>query len=665
MALRILFLLVIPIFVWAQSDLEEQILQLPDLEEDSEGQEQLTQLYHDHWQSIDLNKVSLQQLRQLPWITLAQAQSFITYRNVNGPFIDIYELQTIPQWDLNTIRSMIPFFIKPKVDPYYDPRSLRIKATTLRHNYFMLRYKRDVGSNPAIDPQKFMGSPWSLMGRLRVKKTGDFAFGGTFEKDAGEIIRWRKKQFGFDFWSFYLMLENKGPIRRLIIGDFQGQWDHGLIFSGGFNLVTEPLSKRLHKGFFPHTSLSEFSFSRGVALDLMIKALEVSIFYSKRRLDANKSPSGEPHQFSSIVTNGLHRNELELGKKGILPSVTSGLRLGYDFNKNLSLSISGIFNRLQGQINPRPNKYNLYHFRGSENFNWSIALEGIWENMLWYAQWALSKNSGKGLVLGVLASLGAKTSLSLSLRDFKANFHSIFPAKMGIQSQNRNEQSIRWGWQFVPSPYWSISATYDLFRLPWLTSRADAPSFGSRGLISARFNPSRNSHIALQGRSHYQLFNSPLSSSPTARLSDYRKYQMVLKAKWSEIDRLYIKCRMQWSGVHQDQIWTLGSLLAVEAGYTAEAAQAIVGLSYFDTDNFANRHYMYEPDVLYSFSVPFYHGLGANWYLLIKMKFNNWLRFWWRLSQVRYFYRPPTTSILESTKKDKKTRFTFQIQLML
>ncbi|HSZ85679.1 MAG TPA: helix-hairpin-helix domain-containing protein, partial [Puia sp.] len=70
-----------------------------------------------YWQELDerqkhpinLNTAQEDELRSLQILTDLQIYNFLQYRKLMGSFINIYELQAIPTWDLQSIKVLLPY----------------------------------------------------------------------------------------------------------------------------------------------------------------------------------------------------------------------------------------------------------------------------------------------------------------------------------------------------------------------------------------------------------------------------------------------------------------------------------------------------------------------------------------------------------------------------
>src|SRR5205809_2296597 len=58
---------------------------------------------------LNLNAADANELKELISLTDLQIDNFISYRNLFGSLISIYELQAIPSWDIVTIKKILPY----------------------------------------------------------------------------------------------------------------------------------------------------------------------------------------------------------------------------------------------------------------------------------------------------------------------------------------------------------------------------------------------------------------------------------------------------------------------------------------------------------------------------------------------------------------------------
>jgi hypothetical protein len=79
------------------------------IEEETEDDTYLQQLNFLQNEPLNLNMATKDQLQLFYFLTELQIENFIRYRNLLGNLISIYELQSVPGWDIQTIYKIRPF----------------------------------------------------------------------------------------------------------------------------------------------------------------------------------------------------------------------------------------------------------------------------------------------------------------------------------------------------------------------------------------------------------------------------------------------------------------------------------------------------------------------------------------------------------------------------
>ncbi len=142
-----------------------------------------------------LNETSREELTALGILTEIQIDHFFEHLAQNGPFISIYELQSIPEFDLNTIYQLIPFVKIEEVYHHYPKKGLWQKM--VHNNYWITRYGRTLepqkgyktqtqhGKKPA---SRYTGSPHKVATRLRIRQPNDFSMGFSAKKNLANFL---------------------------------------------------------------------------------------------------------------------------------------------------------------------------------------------------------------------------------------------------------------------------------------------------------------------------------------------------------------------------------------------------------------------------------------------------------------------------------------------
>ena len=624
---------------------------------------------------INLNKTNAEALRFLPLLTEAQIQSLLTYRAENGELLSIYELQAIPDFDLTTIYKLVPFV--QVVDPgSIVSTSILKRALSEKNNYFMVRYERSLEkkkgySSPMPNENKFNGSPDKLYIRLRTSKPGDFSFGFTLEKDAGEQWLWKpsSKRYGFDFLSAHAQIQNKGKLKNMILGDFQNQFGQALMLGGAFGMgkgaETITTTRRNTIGSVPYTSANEFGLLRGIGLTYEIMpGVSASGFISHIKRDVSLSEKEEDESTaSSFQTNGLHRNESELQNRKKILENNTGVIIQY---AKTNFDVGVMFNdvRFSRPVEPKLSLYNQFGFRGSVNQNIGAYFRYNVNNFLVSGEFSKSLRAGTAGIISVMGSLTNHFDVSFVYRKFGRDFHTFYSNAFSEGTTPQNETGIYWGWKYRWNRKFTLSGYLDMFRFPWLRFRVYSPSTGYEWLLRLSYQPSKQVLIFLQAREEKKLRN--IDRQPNL----YQTAQGIKRNYWINFDygftpKLKMKTRAQFSSYRINYRTTYGVALIQDISVDFGRFGCSARHALFDTDDFDNRQYAYEQDVWLAYSLPAYDGKGVRNFIVLEYKMSKAVTFWLRYSRTRYEDREEIGTGVDKIEGNTKNDIKFQVRFKL
>lgn len=619
---------------------------------------------------INLNTTTEEQLRALFILNEKQVGNLIKYRNEQGRFLSVHELQVIPDFDLGTVRKLIPFVTVH--DDGKNLSSLPRRVWQEKNNYFLLRYERTLESkkgflNDTTGTSRFQGSPDHLYGRFRVARAGDFSFGFTVEKDAGEQFKWSGKQLGFDYSSIHAQVLNKGKLKNLILGDFQAQFGQGLIMGGGFGIGkgAEPITtiRKGNTGFSPYTSLNEAGFFRGAAVTVnLTKNIFFSGFFSHTGKDGNVSGDSTGSAFSSFSTTGLHRTESELENRKSLDETNMGMVASLK-EQNFETGIIFHHTHFSLPLNRTPTLNNQFAFSGSNNTNTGIFLNYSWSNFTFFSEAAHTWGHGTGMVGGILGSLSPELDIALLYRHYDRDFHSLYGNAFAESSTPQNESGYYLGGKYKFNKKYTLAGYTDFFKFPWLRFRGTAPSSGAEWLIRFSMQPSRETLLYFQAREESKIRNGTNVNLFTTENAIKRNYWINMG--YAAGKSLSFKTRLQLSTFSHEHIQTAGFALIQDMRFTFHKVDISARYALFDTDNFDNRQYVYEQDVWLAYAIPFYNGTGIRSYILMHYALSKKMDFWLRWARTRFTDRDIIGSGNETIVGNSRNDLTFQTRFKL
>lgn len=628
---------------------------------------------------LDLNHASAQELKQLIFLNDVQINNLLQHIQQHGKLMSLYELQAINGFDLQTIQNILPY-VKIDADPQRRHFSLKAIQMEGKHQVFT-RYQRifeEQKGFSSIDAEelknspnsRYLGSPDKLFFKYRFTYLNNISWGLTAEKDAGEAF-YNDSIKGFDFYSAHLYISNIGVIKKLAIGDYSIQFGQGLTAWSGvsFGKSSDVINIRKNGlGIRPYTSVDENRFMRGVATTLSWKKFDFTPFYSRNKIDANineyDSLTQEIAAISALQETGLHSTPGEIADKNALLLQTYGANIQYQ-NKGLNLGFTNINYYFEHELLKTPNYYNTFEFSGNHLSNYSLDFSYIFRNMNVFGEFAQSDNGGMAYLSGFLLSLSAKTSLSVLYRNYERDYQSLYSSAFGEASRNINETGLFTGVLYKPHVYWTVSVYLDRFSYPWLKSDAKVPTYGYDGLIQVNYKPGKR--IEMYARYKQELKEITVNDDdeiidPTVE-RDKRSYRFHVSYRL--LDYVTFKNRVEFSSYKVgNDATTEGMLIYQDVSYKPMKKPYALTLRYalFETDDYNNRIYTYENDVLYAYSIPAYFGKGSRYYLVAKYRLSRHLTAYGRISQFYYLNQAVIGSGLTEIQGNKKTELKLQLR---
>ena len=620
---------------------------------------------------LDLNAAGREELRGLLLLSEVQISSLLDHRQQFGSLLSLYELQSIDGFDLRTIYRVAPFVTVADPGPNGARGPLWQRVIKEDNNALFLRYERVVqarrgyaapdtlsGGRPS---SRYLGSPDKLLLRYRVSHAKDFSLGITAEKDAGEPLAWQpgQRRYGADFLSAHVVVQERGRLKTLALGDYQLQFGQGLLLSSGLQVgkggETITTLRRSSLGVRPYSSVLESTFFRGAAATVALTpTVRATAFGSHKYVDANRQLATDTldtfSEFSSgVLLTGLHRTPTELANRQSLGETIGGGNLAYTSrSSHFAAGLTAVGTHYDRALLKRPEPYNAYEFRGQNNLAVGAHYSYVVRNVLLFGETARSRGGGLGTVNGLLASLAANVDASVLYRHYGRDFHTFYGNAFGENSRTINETGLYLGLKVRPATGWELSAYYDQFRFPWLRYQVGAPSRGHDWLLRLAYAPTKTSLLYAQLRTRLKEYDAD-GTRPVPMPVPTTRQSLLLFYDTAPLPSLSLRTRVQGTRYReaagprrtgyvlaQDATVALGHRLRLSARYAL-----------FDTDDYDTRQYVFEQDVLYAFSVPALYGRGTRTYLLAQIQATRHLTLWLRYADTHYRHQTTIGSGLD------------------
>ncbi|MCC3158837.1 helix-hairpin-helix domain-containing protein [Hymenobacter sp. 15J16-1T3B] len=680
-----------------RADLDKLVQELfAEPQSDQENYEDLYENLLQYLQTpLNLNTANREELSSLLLLSEPQITALLEHRQLNGPLLALYELQSIRGFDVRTIYRVAPFVTVGTTDPNAARGPLWKRIWQEDNNALFLRYERVLqdrrGYAPVVPnssgelPSHYLGSPDKMLVRFRTSHARDFSVGFAAEKDAGEQFTWDSKtrRYGFDYYSAHFALFDRGRLKSVVIGDYQLQFGQGLLLSSGLQVgkgaETITTLRRSNVGVRPYSSVLETAFFRGAAATVALTpALKLTGFASRKRIDATLRTStvadslrqaDDFNDFASgLPITGFHRTASELANRQSLPETVTGGDLSFaPGTGRLNLGLTAVNTLFDKPIQKRPEPYNFYEFSGRHNLAVSTHYSYGWRNVSLFGETARSQSGGIGTINGLLASLGPTVDASVLFRRYDQDFHTLYGNALSENTRNINENGLYLGLKLRPIARWELSAYYDQFRFPWLRYQVGGPSSGYDWLLRVSFAPTKTSQLYAQIRTRLKEYDDATSTRPMPEPVPVMRRSLLLFYDTSPTPTLSLRTRVQ--GVrYRENNGPVQSGYVLAQDVTVQPWQRLrltARYALFDTDGYDTRQYVYEQDVLYAFSIPVLYGRGTRYYALAEVKLNRRLTLWLRFANTRYRHQQTVGSGLDQIQGAERSDVKAQLRVAL
>lgn len=636
------------------------------------------EIYYEH--PIQLNSTNKEELIRLQLLSEIQINKLLEHIGKNGDLIAMEELQSIETFDLGSIKLIQPFV---KIGSYEERKNLKLTNILKQSkSQLFLRYSRILEEQKgysAIDPQqlketpnaRYLGNADRYYIRYKSSYSTNFSLGVTAEKDAGEEFFRGSNPKGFDFYSAHFYMNGIGRIKQLAIGDYQAHFGQGLTFASGLGFGISGSVQSLKKnaiGLRPYTSVQEDLFLRGAGICYSFNKIELTIFHSSQKVDANISDNESQDSvllISSLPLHGFHRTANEMENKNTVRNKYWGSNLRFN-QRNLNLGVTAVSNELQAKFEAEPALYKKFSQISNENINVGMDYNYLLSNMNFFGEFSKSIDGGTATTNAILFIVDPRLSIGVQHRNYQKKFRPIQSNAIGENTNNSNEKGTFIGINAHPFRHCQLSAYIDQFNFPWLKYRTDGPSEGYKHLLQLTYEPSKKLNFYFRYRNRSKGINSNVSKEGMKNIVQQINQSYRLHLSYWVSDFLLLKNRLEISSYQLgNNEKETGFLIYQDLNFQKMTSAFSLKLRFalFDTDSYNSRIYAYENDILYAFSIPAYSGRGSRFYCMLKYRIRR-MDLWLRFAQSYYSDRKEIGSgknmIAGNTKSEIKAQLRYK-----
>ena len=612
---------------------------------------------------VNLNSATREQLEQFPFLSDIQIEHLLAYIYIHGQMETIYELQLVEELDRQTIQYLLPFVCIKAInnEPAFRWKTMLKDAGRYGKNEVLTRldipfYKRKGYEHTYLGPSVYNSVKYTFRYRDQLYA------GGVAEKDAGEPFAALHNRYGYDYYSFYLLLQNCGRLKSLAVGNYRLSFGQGLVMSTdylmGKTIYASSFNNR-STGIKRHSSTDEYNYFRGVATTVALtKRLSVSAFYSHRNMDGVVTDG----EITSVYKTGLHRSRKEADKKNLLTSQLTGGNVSYQQN-HIRLGITGVYYVFNRPYEPELTGYSKYNIHGNHFYNLGIDYAYRWRRFSFQGETAIGKQ-GWASLNRLQYSPVQDIQFMLIHRFYSYDYWAMYAHSFGEGSTVQNEQEYYVGLETTPFSHWRFFVSFDLFSFPWKKYRINKPSRGTDGLIQATFTPRTNLSMYLKYR--YKQKERDLTGSKGTLTLPIFHHQLRYRLNYSLNDVFSSRTTLDYNHFHsQDRAATKGyqvtQMISSQLPWTRLFAD--VQGSYFCTDDYDSRVYVSEKGLLYTFYTPSFQGRGFRCAVRLRYELNKHWLFITKFGETIYLNRNEIGSGNDLIYGNKKADIQMQLRI--
>ncbi|MCA6075412.1 helix-hairpin-helix domain-containing protein [Fulvivirga sedimenti] len=555
-----------------------------------------------------LQEATPEHLQMIDILTSKDIEEFIQYRRKFGRIISPYELQAIPGFTREKIRSLLQYFMIPELAFNYETsEGFLSRPESLE---FMLLAEKQT-ARPGIH----------FRGRMTLDKPGQWKAGLRFDQDPGETWKISPAQgyWGADHINVFFQKQPSGIIERMIIGDFRVHTGQGLIHQGSFQLgkgSNLPLPSAASFITY-HGSFSESSGMSGGAITLSKGRWKTSGYISFRRRDASIY---NDKTFRSFMNSGDHSDQASQKKRKAVGIISIGHfteyhgtngRFGYAINSD-RLTHNLAYDRMYKDPLPEGSSFGQASLFGNYRYR----------NLLMWFEIAANPTGSTAWVSGVSISAGRNLEWILLLRRYQPGYFTFYGKGFSETGSGfSNERGRYLGFRYSIRKKLLLVAYADFYLIPWYSYRHNTAVRGRDGRLDLTYTIHDHMNVRLLSK----VEKRDQSPGNSQSLTTYRhQFHWVLKKNLHEM-RIRVQYNMR-SSLDAEQGWLLSCEWIIDNPRTSWNMRFM----YFRTDSYYTREFTFERDVWGSFSLPSYYGKGYRAFLLVRHRFNRSLTGWFR-----------------------------------
>lgn len=607
---------------------------------------------------LDLNRCTREELLQLPFLSAQQVMDFIEYRDRYGRIETIVELRMIKSMEKSTIDLLSHFAT-------IYPEEVKDTLPSFKN---LIRYARHelVATfkvpfyNRRGDVNGYLGYKYKHWLRYTFTSGPHVKMGFVASQDAGEPFFAGQNSMGYDYYSFYLMLQKWGYIRRMVVGRYRLKFGLGLIMNNSFGLGkvnTLASLGRTVNNITPHGSRTEANYLQGAAATFKLSnSFSLTAFASWRTIDATLNRNSTT--VATILQTGYHRTKSEMERRRNTSETLFGGNVNF-FCNGWHAGITGFYTHFNRELKPSTTQlYRYWYPKGSQFWNASIDYGYISGRLNISGETATGNCQQIATINTISYQLTPSLTLMALQRYYPYQYYSLFSESFAEGGNVQNESGVYLGGNWLIGRYMKLLFYTDYAWFAWPKYRISESS------------GSWDNMIQLTGQK--ELWSWAFRYRIRAKKRDITGKRIAIP---------FTEQRARASAIYNNNNWSLqtqldmalcqfthksyGIMLTENIGYSYQYIRLNLTTGFFHTDDYNSRLYTYERGVLYNFSFPSFYGKGMRLALNTRVDFTNRLMLIGKLGITKYFDRKVIGSGLQRINGSSVSDLEVQLRVKL
>ena len=377
-----------------------------------------------------------------------------------------------------------------------------------------------------------------------------------------------------------------------------------------------------------YPSAGEFNFHRGLGISLEKGNWQSTFFISSQKISTNRERDSISKEdfFSSFQTNGYHRTPAELADRNNEQQFAAVGNIKFT-RRRFTIGMNMIHFQYGRPYKKTGLPYNLNSWKGNQLTDFSFDYQYTQGNLHLFGELGTDLNLLKAFMQAALISFSENLEMSFLYRNISPAFQSLCSDSFTENGIPNIEEGLYAGLRFKPGHGIQADLYYDLFQFPWLKYRIDGPSQGRDFFAQIIFRPVKSCKLQTFYKNELKMANTNFSAFGTNALAAPCRQRWRIEIGYVIYNSLEFGSRMEFVWLKQAGYPQQKGFLDM-AGFSfhQNSFSGNLSASFFETDGYDTRIYIYESDLLYNYSLPAYFERGLHYHINLRKDFNNLFR---------------------------------------